>query len=782
MKKNFTLLLVVVMLVLTVLASCEKPCEHTFSDKWYNDAENHWHPATCEHAETERSEFGAHVDTDENGICDTCEYEIGHKHTFEAAWQSNDTHHWKNATCSHTDIKDQYSTHSDEDVNGSCDVCQGHVHSVNGAGYCKFADCGEKVKEVDETSLDELINAIFVQKHLVNGGTVDYRFNGISNTSSEYYVSKNDVISYTYGKDNYTHVFVENYILNGGIDTKISEADAGDNDPYVGDNFNWWIGDIDTNVKAVANIPFVGENGNWFIYTTDTKLSASDAVIPYIGDNGNWFIGNVDTEIGVTYFNNNPYVGINGTWVIGGTEDTGNFESWHQLLGADNVFGVVSENGGPIALDISDVGKLNGYYISLSTLAAEYGVEETLYALYQVAIADTTDELIVTPDANENKVTFKYFYKTVFVNENDIAVGDNVGSKVYNVNFFEVEVVFTYSDDYALTDLIISVDCYTNDPGTSQTDGFLYKDVDIKYDPETDEFIFIEYKQVLVDSGETDSEGNPIMEYVWEAVPVEKGTPDTYTITVTQTVGERTEENPNPRTKFIPENFDLYLDIDEEGVLSNKFDGSTLEIDVRDIVNLYVGDCTPEGTSLHFAADLVTFKVFKDNVEVQSPEDYLNETVVAMFTFAGSQRSFFIIPKTDGAFRLEIYLMGEKTHEINLHVGVVDEEFIEIGDDQFAVKINDTYAWTNEVVFTATEAGTYYFNLPAGIGFVNADAYDAAQETPATDDDPVPYFDYNEFGKENGGSFSLTLEAGESIRFYVNGTKRGTVLIQFVLF
>ena len=767
MNKNFILLLCIISLIAVVLASCEKDCEHTFSDKWYNDADNHWHPATCEHAETERSEFGAHVDADEDGICDVCEYEIGHTHTYEEAWSNDDTHHWKNPTCSH-DNKGEYGPHSDEDVNGSCDVCSGHVHSVNAAGYCKFADCGKKVCEVDETSLDELVAAILVQKHLINGGTIDYSFDGKSNTGIGYYASKQDLVKYTYGKNNYTHIFVDTYNLNAGINTWIPVEDT--NAPVIGENGNWWMGDTDSGIKVnIANIPEVGENGNWVISDTDTKIpeAAANGKAPVIGEGGSWWIGDTDTGI-LAVILNTPTKGDNGTWIIGGTERRGTLETWHQLVGPDNVFGVVSENGGGLTLDLPEVAKLNGHYIAMSTLVGEYGVEELLYALYEVAIGDTSDDLEVIPDSSENKVTFKYNYKTVFVNETEIAVGDNPGSKVYNVNHFEVEVTFKYSDEFALTDLMILVDCYTNDPGTADGYGFLYPDVDIQYDPENDEFIFIEY---INENGE------------WVAYPTDKRTPDTYVINVTQTLGDRTEENPNPKSKFTPESYDLYLNRDEEtGALSNKYEGSIIEANVRDIINLYVGECTPAGTSIHFVADQVTFKLYKNNVEIQNPEDYMNQTAVAMFTFSGEQRSFFVIPKEEGAYRFEIYLMGEKTHEVKINVGVVDEEFVEVGEDEFAVKITEAYAWSNEITFTAAEAGTYYFNLPAGIGFINADAYDAAQETEATDDGPDPYFDYNAFGNENGGSFSLTLEAGESIRFYVNATKRGTVVISFVLF
>ena len=440
-----------------------------------------------------------------------------------------------------------------------------------------------------------------------------------------------------------------------------------------------------------------------------------------------------------------------------------NIKKWWLMLSGKSVLHVNQDMGKQFS-----VGKLEGYYIALSTLAGEYGVENTLYALYEAAISDDTTDLEIIPNTDENEVTFRYNYKTVFVNETEVAVGDEntpAGTKIYNVNYFEVKVTVKYTDDYALTDLIFVCDCYTNDPGTANGGKFLYDDVDIQYNPDTDSFIFVKYDH--------DTE---------TYLPTDERTPDTYTITISQTVGERAEENPQPRSKFVPQSYDLYLNIDEDGVLSNKYDGSTLNANVRDILNFYVGDCTPEGTSLHFVADLVTIKVYKDNVEVNNPNDYLNEIAVAMLTFAGDQRNFFFIPKTDGAYRLEIYLMGEKTHEINIHAGVVGEEFIELKDNEFAAKVTETYSWTNEVVFTAPTAGTYYFNLPAGIGFVNADAFDAAEETSATDDSPTPYFDFQQLGNENGGSFSLTLEEGQTIRFYVSGAKRGTYVISYYVF
>lgn len=77
MKKIATLVLVA-MLLSFILASCGTPTpphEHTFASGWTADATGHWHGATCEHT-TEKADFAAHTDADENGKCDACLYTL----------------------------------------------------------------------------------------------------------------------------------------------------------------------------------------------------------------------------------------------------------------------------------------------------------------------------------------------------------------------------------------------------------------------------------------------------------------------------------------------------------------------------------------------------------------------------------------------------------------------------------------------------------------------------------------------------------------------------------
>ena len=48
--------------------------EHTYSPDWSCDENNHWHAATCEHSDL-KSDEAAHVDANNDGVCDVCDYD-----------------------------------------------------------------------------------------------------------------------------------------------------------------------------------------------------------------------------------------------------------------------------------------------------------------------------------------------------------------------------------------------------------------------------------------------------------------------------------------------------------------------------------------------------------------------------------------------------------------------------------------------------------------------------------------------------------------------------------
>lgn len=54
--------------------------------------------------------------------------------------------------------------------------------------------------------------------------------------------------------------------------------------PHIGENGNWYIGDVDTGVKAEGQDGTNGTNG-------------TNGITPHIGENGHWYIGDTDTGI-----------------------------------------------------------------------------------------------------------------------------------------------------------------------------------------------------------------------------------------------------------------------------------------------------------------------------------------------------------------------------------------------------------------------------------------------------------------------------------------------------
>lgn len=86
--------------------------------------------------------------------------------------------------------------------------------------------------------------------------------------------------------------------------------------PSIGDNGNWFIGDVDTGVpsrgengkdgRGIKSIEKTSTSGNVDQYTvtftddttaTFTITNGKDGLTPHIGDSGNWYIGEVDTGV-----------------------------------------------------------------------------------------------------------------------------------------------------------------------------------------------------------------------------------------------------------------------------------------------------------------------------------------------------------------------------------------------------------------------------------------------------------------------------------------------------
>ncbi len=104
-----------------------KPHEHSYSTAWETDANNHWHPSTCEHTGLKKDN-AAHSFENGSYVCSVCGYEKIHDHIESKEWVMNGTFHWKICTLCGRKIASTEEEHSGE----PCSIC-GYDVAVSGA-------------------------------------------------------------------------------------------------------------------------------------------------------------------------------------------------------------------------------------------------------------------------------------------------------------------------------------------------------------------------------------------------------------------------------------------------------------------------------------------------------------------------------------------------------------------------------------------------------------------------------------------------------------------------
>ncbi len=162
MKKILTLILCCFMVLAVMSACAEEEHKHTFSSQLEFDSEYHWYPASCEHTE-EVSGKEAHVDENNDGLCDVCGTETGHEHTFETQWTHDAKNHWHKATCGHQ-VRNGEAAHDDKNNDGLCDVCAydyDHKHTyadkptLTENGHWNAPSCGHDVPGINLAEHDD---------------------------------------------------------------------------------------------------------------------------------------------------------------------------------------------------------------------------------------------------------------------------------------------------------------------------------------------------------------------------------------------------------------------------------------------------------------------------------------------------------------------------------------------------------------------------------------------------------------------------------------------------
>ena len=189
--------------------------EHTFADSWSTNGTHHWKVATCGHTDIV-SGFGEHTfgtwttttePTEEEAgskerICSVCNYKetteiekLAHIHTFATEWTSDAIHHWKAATCEHT-----------EEVSGKAEHSFGEYVSNNDATQTSFgtktrkcSTCGYKDTVTDK----KVPETVFVKGGTIEGAAyknveVGVFVEGRTVTLNDFYMGKYEVTQEEY--------------------------------------------------------------------------------------------------------------------------------------------------------------------------------------------------------------------------------------------------------------------------------------------------------------------------------------------------------------------------------------------------------------------------------------------------------------------------------------------------------------------------------------------------------------------------------------------------------
>ncbi len=313
MKRRISLLVCALLLVTFMFVACDENTghQHTYSDAWSADATNHWHAATCSEADdcaTSKTVVAAHADKNKDKVCDVCGYDYGHTHTYAAELSKDETNHWYAVTCGcPIEVKDK-AAHVDADNNGVCDTCafvacehtyitdawamdaEKHWHAAS-CSHAVVAD--EEEHDFDEMGLCAVCGylegeTITVEKAvdlgefyagLVNGGTIveSYAYDAYTP-----YTEK--TVEYLFGKNNSYYKLSDGYSTHENF-FYLNEGKLFTVDKYMSEEYN---ADTDEFVDVLVEEPIYEPNsamidgyvfGEVFSYDIETTFEGVDGLI-----------------------------------------------------------------------------------------------------------------------------------------------------------------------------------------------------------------------------------------------------------------------------------------------------------------------------------------------------------------------------------------------------------------------------------------------------------------------------------------------------------------------
>ena len=370
-------------------------------------------------------------------------------------------------------------------------------------------------------------------------------------------------------------------------------------------------------------------------------------------------------------------------------------ESWYQGLSGNSVFSVYSVNSGPFMLDAATPANLVGYNYVVSSLANARGAENLLYTLYRLSQSASASDYLC--DYNGGVYSFSFNY---------LQLNTDTGAET-RADYYELEVSFSISATGVLVELDVRCDCYTNS---------------LSYE----------------DPVENDLNNDYTFDQATNKITLkETAIPDTYTYSIVQYEGTRTYVSEHPKSEFVPEDFEIYLD-------------SNLREMVNDVVfaivgkstRVYLGSFTPVGTSVSYLND--GFSAVCDSANVFCSVNAISSSVL-------------LFPKEVGTYIVRV-IAGDVVKEITVEAIMPTSQEIEPPENSVVVHITDNNTWADLAVFTASVDGDYTFTIAAGVYL------GAKTETGS------PWADFNRVddnGVPRGGTITVSLKAGETYEFYV---------------
>ena len=653
-----------------------------------------------------------------------------HVHTYktDAEWTKDASGHWYDATCGCADAAVRKLAHVDDNKDAICDVCKyeydhEHTYAEDWTADCtnhwKTADCGCIIAPSDlEAHKDE------------NGdGECDVCKYVIEDLHEHYYDTK-----WTTDGEYHWHAALCEH--NAEIKDKAAhEINAAGYCTVCGNK----IKDVDKTdlgailAAAVAN-NYKVVTGNVVAY--ETVYGAAQSVENAKTNKVYFILGNGDSFVTFeSYDKTGEFIGVDQYWLETITEgEIFAVQIPYYKLNTGGLVAVRNDNLEMYPVSGAD-DKLNGYtYLPGAALSAYDDTNTlaiTLSNLYDIMVNnDNVSNAESNYDAETGKYTFSFTFFTVNKVEGSTGMGGSGEDvKSYHVEYFDVDVEFTVNDDFVIDVATFTIESYRNLEGV---------DNDISYDPETNTVTFLP--------------GANATSYKYE---------------VAQTSGERTYSSIYPKASLVPQGFEL-------GIGTPIVDSETLSvIGFKDVESFGDVITLTEKKYLRLALTnpypVTSSFVFLDTSDVEitwvnNDPDSTGSMSTLSPTYNWQSQSIAFMPKDNGEYTLTVKI-GEVTKSFKV---VITEPTVNVPEDTANTKyvqVTDTFGWEDEYAFTATEAGTYTFTIPAGLGlWINDDA------APAVDP-----FDPNYLGQ--AVNYDVKLAAGETLSFAVGSESKGVYAI-----